>query len=255
MKTSRARSRSTIPTLGGGARAVGSTGATAMSSRRNGKPRVGKQLMKSHRKISLATALLAALVAVAPASAAANSLLSGYGGPGAGNQAILGSALIGGGGSAGGGGSSGSSGSGSTGSTGSSTGSTGSSAGSTGSSAGSAAGSEAAGGGEAGSSGRGAREEGAAGNGAAGKAAGDVTGSRRGHGKASGGAARAYPVRPLDDAAKPTFAGSGVLGFSAADFGYLLLVVAVLGATGFITRRLVRALTPAGGPTATGKGP
>ena len=69
-------------------------------------------------------ALLAALVAVAPAAASANSLLSGYGGPGAGNQAILGSALIGGGGSAGGGGSSGSSGS-STGSSGSSAGSAG----------------------------------------------------------------------------------------------------------------------------------
>ena len=112
--------------------------------------------MKSHRKISLTTALLAALVAVVPATASANSLLSGYGGPGAGNQAILGSALIGGGGSAGGGGSSGSSGS----------------TGSAGSSSDSAAGSEAAGEGEAaaaGSNGRGG-EAGGAGEGGAGGA-------------------------------------------------------------------------------------
>jgi hypothetical protein len=200
--------------------------------------------MKSHRKISLTTALLAALVAVVPSCASANSLLSGYGGPGAGNQAILGSALIGGGGSAGGGGSSGSSGSGST--------------GSTGSAAGSAAGSEAVGGGEAApadSSGRGTREGGAAGKGAAGEAAGGAAGSRRGHGKASGGAARAYPVRSLDDASKPTSAGAGALGFSAADFGYLILVVALLGATGLVTRGLARAPTPIGSPAATGKGP
>jgi len=195
--------------------------------------------MTSHRTISLTTALLAALVAVAPSCASANSLLSGYGGPGAGNQAILGSTLIGGGGSAGGGGSSASSGSGST--------------GSTSSSAGSAAGAEATGGGEAASadsSGRGATE-----GGAAGKAAGSAAGSRRGHGKASGGAAHAYPVTPLDDASKQTSAGSGALGFSAADFGYLLLVLAVLGATGIVTRRLARAPTPVGEARGDRRGP
>lgn len=200
-----------------------------MSSRRNGKPKVGKQLMKSHRKISLTTALLAALVAIAPASASANSLLSGYGGPGAGNQAILGSALIGGGGSTGGGGSSGASGS----------------TGSTGSSVGSAAGSEAAGKGEAAladSSGRGAKG-GAAGKGAGGPAASGAAGARRGHGKASGGAAGAYPVRPRDDASQSASAGGGALVFSAADLGYLFLVLAVLGATGLTTRRLARAPT------------
>jgi hypothetical protein len=49
-----------------------------------------------------------ALLAVAPAAAGANSLLSGYGGPGQGSQVILGSALVNppGGGSGGGGGSS-----------------------------------------------------------------------------------------------------------------------------------------------------
>jgi hypothetical protein len=214
-----------------------------MSWRQNGKPKVGKQLMTSHRTISLTTALLAALVAVAPSCASANSMLSGYGGPGAGNQAILGSALIGGGGSAGGGGSSGSSGSGST--------------GSTGSSAGSAAGAGAAGGGEAGSTGSSGQgsEAGAGEGGAGGKGSSGAAGPRSGHGKASGGAAHAYPVRPLDDVSKQTSAGSGALGFSAADFGYLFLVLAVLGATGIVTRRLARAPTPAGRLAVTEEGP
>jgi hypothetical protein len=199
--------------------------------------------MTSHRTISLTTALLAALMAVAPSCASANSLLSGYGGPGAGNQAILGSALIGGGGAAGGGGSSGSSGSGSRGSTGSSAGST--------------AGAGAAGAGEAGSTGSSGQgsEAGAGEGGSAGKGSSGAAGLRRGHGNASGGGAHAYPVTPLDDVSKQTSAGSGALGFSAADFGYLLLVLAVLGATGVVTRRLARAPTPTGRHAVTGDGP
>ena len=199
--------------------------------------------MTSHCKISLTTALLAALVAVMPSCASANSLLSGYGGPGAGNQAILGSTLIGGGGSAGGGGSSGSS--GSTGSTGAFSGSSGST-GSTGASSGSAAVAGAARTGGAGSAGASERgvEAGARGKGAGGQSASGTTGSRRGHGKASGGAAHAYPVTPLDDVSKPASIGSGALGFSAADLGYLLVALAVLGVTGVVTRRLARAPTP-----------
>jgi hypothetical protein len=66
--------------------------------------------MKSHRKITPIIALAVTLSVFAPASAPASSLLSGYGGPGQGAQAILGSALLngpgrGGGGSPGGGGS------------------------------------------------------------------------------------------------------------------------------------------------------
>jgi hypothetical protein len=66
--------------------------------------------MKRHR--GTITSLIATLVAISalPATAEAGSLLSGYGGPGQGNQAILGSSLIGGpsgGGGAGGGGSGG----------------------------------------------------------------------------------------------------------------------------------------------------
>jgi hypothetical protein len=64
--------------------------------------------MKSRRKIIPITALAVTLSALAPASAPASSLLSGYGGPGQGTQAILGSTLLngpsgGGGGSTGGG--------------------------------------------------------------------------------------------------------------------------------------------------------
>jgi hypothetical protein len=62
--------------------------------------------MKRHRTIICIGGLLVAFSASMPAAASASSLLSGYGGPGQGNQAILGSALLnspkgGGGGSAG----------------------------------------------------------------------------------------------------------------------------------------------------------
>jgi hypothetical protein len=61
--------------------------------------------MRSHRIIIYIGALLA-VAAVLPGSALASPLLSGYGGPGQGNQALLGSTLING--PKGGGGSSGS---------------------------------------------------------------------------------------------------------------------------------------------------
>jgi hypothetical protein len=64
--------------------------------------------------ISSALALATAMLVLAPTTAFAGSpLLSGYGGPGAGEQAILGSTLVGGSGEGGAGGSSGSGGSGS----------------------------------------------------------------------------------------------------------------------------------------------
>jgi hypothetical protein len=59
--------------------------------------------MKNHRTTAPIIVLLATLAAAAPAAASASPLLSGYGGPGVGNQAILGSALLNGGGSTGGG--------------------------------------------------------------------------------------------------------------------------------------------------------
>jgi hypothetical protein len=53
----------------------------------------GRERMTRHRTIVLTLALVAA-VAVLPTSALASSLLSGYGAPGSGDQAILGSALL-----------------------------------------------------------------------------------------------------------------------------------------------------------------
>lgn len=50
--------------------------------------------MNSHRKITSLMGLVLALSALVPASASASSLLSGYGGPGQGTQAILGSMLL-----------------------------------------------------------------------------------------------------------------------------------------------------------------
>jgi hypothetical protein len=68
--------------------------------------------MSTYRRATLAVISATTLVVLAPAAALGNSLLSGYGGPGQGSQAILGSGLINGGGG-GGSGSSGGSGSGS----------------------------------------------------------------------------------------------------------------------------------------------
>lgn len=74
----------------------------------------GRESMRRHRSIATAALLAVSCLFAAPVTAQASStLLSGYGSPGEGNQAIIGSALIGGGGG-GGGGSTGSTGSGST---------------------------------------------------------------------------------------------------------------------------------------------
>jgi hypothetical protein len=58
--------------------------------------------MNIHRRIAPIITLLAAAALAAPAAGSANSLLSGYGGPGQGSQAILGSALLNGPGNGGG---------------------------------------------------------------------------------------------------------------------------------------------------------
>jgi len=59
--------------------------------------------MRPHR-ITITTSTLAAIcLAIAPAAAAGSPLLSGYGGPGAGEQQIIGSTLVGGGSGHGGG--------------------------------------------------------------------------------------------------------------------------------------------------------
>jgi hypothetical protein len=63
--------------------------------------------MTGQRTIPAAALVAAALCAFAPAAGASSTLLSGYGGPGQGNQAIIGSSLVGGRGGGNGGGSGG----------------------------------------------------------------------------------------------------------------------------------------------------
>jgi hypothetical protein len=194
--------------------------------------------MASYRRISSTLTLLAVSMAAMTAAAAAGPLLGGYGGPGEGNQAILGSALVGGAGGGGGSSSSGSSGSGG-------------SAGSTGSLPSPATGAgTSAGNGEAESSGSGQRGSTAGGGtkGSGGQAAGRTSGSRGRRGKASAGAPGKDLVSPRDDASQTTASGGAqALGLSASDLGYVLLALGVLAATGLITRRLARTPTaPAG---------
>jgi hypothetical protein len=194
------------------------------------------QRMTSHRNISLTLTLLAVFVTFAPSSALANSLLSGYGGPGEGNQAILGSALVGGAGGAGGGGSS----SGSSGSSGGSTGSIGSSSSATTGGASAAIGEAAS---------TGSSERGSTVGGGSRSAAGRTSHSRSGGREASGGAAHAYPVSSRDEASQSTTSGgSEALGLPAADLGYVLLVLGALGVTGVVTRRLAQAPSRPEGP-------
>jgi hypothetical protein len=193
--------------------------------------------MASYRRISSTLTLLAVSMTAMPAAAAASPLLGGYGGPGEGNQAILGSALVGGAGGGGGSSSSGSSG-------------PGGSAGSTGSLSSPATGAGAsAGDGEAESAGSGQRGSTAGGGtkGSGGQAAGRTSGSRGRGEKAPDGAPRADLVLPRDDDLQTASGGAQALGLSAADLGYVQLALGVLVATGLITRRLARTPTgPAG---------
>ncbi len=166
--------------------------------------------MTSHRLTGTsATLLVLALSAAAPAVAGAGSLLSGYGGPGQGNQAILGSALLngpsGGGGSTGGG----STGGGSTG----------------GGSLAIAAGRQAAAGSRTGRA-------------SAGAVAGKHLNARVRRASTSG----SHPYRDASDSAASGAGngGSQTLGLSGADVLYVLLAVAALGATAAFTRSLTR---------------
>jgi hypothetical protein len=157
--------------------------------------------MTPHRKIIPIVALLVAMSAATPSAAPANSLLSGYGGPGQGNQAILGATLLNG--PSGGGGSSGST------------------PGVTGS------GSATPTGGPRST----ARQRGK-------RAAGGTRGGGRGVvGQASAGAAGSYPVSPAGGASQPA-GDSETLGLSGENLLYILLVVGVLVCTGVLTGRL-----------------
>jgi hypothetical protein len=178
--------------------------------------------MRSHRRIVSTAALAVALSAAVPANAPGSSLLSGYGGPGAGNQAIIGATLLNGSGGGGSGGgssshslesshyskSSGVAGSPSNGITGS--------------------------GAKTGTEGSTARRH-----------AGQVThvagGARAsGAGKTSAGAAPAYPASSVMRA-RGGAVGPETLGLSSDDLLLILLALAGLAFTGVLTRRLARA--------------
>lgn len=162
---------------------------------------------KSHRTVASLVAVLAVLLAAAPASALESSLLSGYGGPGQGNQAILGAALLNGPRSGGDGGGPG-------GAAGFAT-------------AGATSGRTATGPGSVAPTGSAARRP-------------LPTVSRQGKHAASG-------VRQVltTGASRPARADSATLGLSGQDFLYILLALAALACTGVFTRRLAR-MTPAG---------
>jgi hypothetical protein len=185
--------------------------------------------MTRHLRILLAGFLAAAVSVSTPALAVGNSLLSGYGGPGQGSQAILGSTLIGGGaggGSNGGGGGEGAGVGGAGG--GSSSGSLhlGERVAAAGSSTGSGSGGQ-------------ARQGNGSGGGRSG--AGGGSGSRPGAGRASARGASTYPTVAVQAA---DVGGSQVLGLSGDGLLYVLLAIVVLVLTGVLTRRLARTEGP-----------
>lgn len=167
--------------------------------------------MKAHRTIIFIGGLLALAVAL-PSGALASSLLSGYGGPGQGNQAILGAGLVNG--PKGGGGSGGSSNSTSD----SSTSGSGSASAPASSSAGSTKG-----GSESSGSGRSARRSG-------GKS------SQEDAPKASSSARGLYPASERIPAGQQ----AGALGLSSADIVFIVLALGLLVFIGLLTRRLAQ---------------
>jgi hypothetical protein len=163
--------------------------------------------MISHRKVVPIVVLLLGSLAAAPNSASAGTLLSGYGGPGQGSQAILGLTLLGGPANGGGG---------------------------------------AAGGGQAGASGLGAATAAGQGGGATGSAAHRRGTGRHGKGSqplgagASGGSRSAYQPYVPTGATRLSSAGSGILGLSGSDLLLVLLALAGLLFAGALTRGLAQ---------------
>jgi hypothetical protein len=179
--------------------------------------------MKTHRKIIFIGGLVLALAAALPAGALASSLLSGYGGPGQGNQAILGAALVngpkGGGGS---GNSSSPSGSSAPGSSGAAA-PTSSSAGS------STSGSGTSGNGRSGGPRHSAR-------GSVGKGGQDSARQADSAREASTSTQSFYPASERIAANEQP----GTLALSSVDLLYIVLALGLLGFIGVLTRRLVR---------------
>jgi hypothetical protein len=168
--------------------------------------------MTSHRTILMTLISLLAVSVAMTSSALAGPLLGGYGGPGEGNQAILGSTLVGNSGRGGG-----------------------SSGGATGGSPGSSPSGLAGSGGQSGHS-----------NGApTGSSGRGSSGGRRG--QTSGGVARAYPVLSRQSALQPASGGSAEkLGVSGEDVAYIFLALGGLAFTGALTRWLARTSRPEG---------
>jgi len=187
-----------------------------------GTPRQG--CMKTRRFIDM-TFLAAALAfaAVLPASASAGSLLSGYGGPGQGNQAILGAALVNGPTGRGGHGSGGSGGSG---------------AGAQGGGASSLAVAAVP---AAGAGGTIVVAGSAAAHGSHALARGG-RGSSAGHPRAGTTAAgsQRQPVASAAAVSETSVAGGPALGLSDADLLYILLALGVLLLTGVLTRKMAQ---------------
>jgi hypothetical protein len=194
--------------------------------------------MKTQRKIIFIGGLMLALAVAWPAPSFASSLLSGYGGPGQGNQAILGSALVngsrGGGGGTGGGGTGGSGGSSS-----SSSGSERSAAGEGGSSSGSSA--------PGTGSGKPSTSSGKSGSGSSTRGSDSGSGARSsgtGHGDAGTTRSTTASFYPASERV-PAGEDSGTLGLSGADLIYIILAIGTLLFMGVLTTRLGRSSTTA----------
>jgi hypothetical protein len=186
--------------------------------------------MNRHRKIISICGFLAAILVAVPASAPASSLLSGYGGPGQGNQAILGAALLNGPRGGAGGGAGGSSSGGSEGASESLADST---SGATSNETGQGNGAKPAASGS--SSDASAQGQGRTTRGAAAR-----KGTRAGAPQRPALAASFYPVSER----LPAGEQSSTLGLSGADLIYIILGASMLAFVGVFTRRLTRTDAP-----------
>jgi hypothetical protein len=181
------------------------------------------------RTIIKLTLIVVVVAALAPTTASAGSLLSGYGGPGEGNQAILRSALLNG--PSGKGGSGGGSGTG---------------AGRSGSYGSLIANATA---GQSTSSSRGSGGSAGSGSQRSSKSGGKQRHVQAGAVNASGSASQPYKQTFRASAKNSGSGGSQPLGLSGADLLYILLALVGLTLTGVVTRGLVRAnMQGDGGP-------
>jgi hypothetical protein len=198
----------------------------------------GREGMTKLRMIVSLMALVAISSVAGPSAAQANPLLSGYGGPGQGNQAILGSALLNG---PGGGGSGG-------GSSGAPDLTASSSPDSTSKGAGARVGAGVAGPGGSTAAGHVSAtgrpgKRGSSGRKSTGTAPTAEAGGQGDTAHASSDAFSAYP------ASEQSAGGGGILGLTGEDLLYILLVLGVLALTGVLTRHLTRGAGIDGGKT------